>query len=77
MDRWELTQTLFNRGRASGWDLVQGYVVSVGGGSATIRIGGSGTEITNVKYLGAAPTASAACWVMVNGTDLFVLGQTS
>ena len=76
MDKWELTQTLFHRDTPR-WDLVQGYVVSVGGGSATVKIGGADTEITGVRYLGSAPTASAACWLMVNGTDLFVLGQTS
>lgn len=76
MDRHELTQVLFNRSMPR-WDLVQGYVVSDDGGTVTVTIGGGTNEITNVKYLGSAPTASAACWLMVNGTDLFVLGQTS
>ena len=76
MDRYELSQSLFRKPE-SRWDLRQGFVVSDDGGTVTVRIGGSDQEVTGVKYLGAAPTASAACWIMINGTDLFVLGQTS
>ena len=76
MDRWELAQVIASKATPS-WDLRQGYVVSDDGGSVTVTIAGSDKPITGVRYLGSAPTASAACWLMVNGTDLFVLGQTS
>lgn len=68
---------VIGQGNQVAWDLRKGYVVSVGGGSATVTVGGGTDQITGVKYLGAAPTASAGCWLMVSDTDMFILGQTS
>lgn len=74
MDRYQLAQ-VFAPDSGPEWRLRQGYVVSVGGGTATVTVGGGSTQITGVRYLGSAPTASAGCWLMVSETDLFILGQ--
>lgn len=74
MDKYQLAQ-VFAPDTGPEWRLRQGYVVSVGGGSATVTISGSSMEISGVRYLGAAPTASVGCWLMVSETDLFILGQ--
>lgn len=74
MDRYLLAQAFVTPDDGD-WKLRQGYVVSDDGGSVTVTIGGSDKEITGVKYLGSAPSASAGCWLMVSKTDLFVLGQ--
>ena len=74
MDKYQLAQ-VFAPDTGPEWRLRQGFVVSVGGGSATVTIAGSSTEISGVRYLGAAPSASAGCWLMVADTDLFILGQ--
>lgn len=76
MDPYVMAQVIGQTGQVK-WDLRKGYVVSVGGGSATVTVGGGTEEITGVKYLGAAPTASVGCWLMVSDTDMFILGQTS
>lgn len=76
MDKLQIAKIVAND-QGSRWDLRQGYVLSVGAGTATITLAGSSKQITGVRYMGAVPTASAACWVMVNGMDLFILGQTS
>ena len=76
MDRYQLAQ-IFAPDMGVTWKLRQGYVVSDDGGTVTVTIGGSETEIPGVRYMGAAPSASAGCWLMVCETDLFVLGQLS
>jgi hypothetical protein len=76
MDRYQLGQ-VFSPRPSGNWQLRQGYVVSDDGGSVTVTIAGSDVPIPGVKYLGAAPSASAGCWLMVSEFDLFVLGQTS
>lgn len=76
VDKYQLAQ-VFSPDKGPEWRLRQGYVVSVGGGSATVTVAGSSTNVSGVKYMGAAPTASAGCWLMVCETDMFILGQTS
>ena len=76
MDPYVMAQVIGQTGQVK-WDLRKGYVVSVGGGSATVTVGGGDEEISDVKYLGSAPSASAGCWLMVSDTDMFILGQTS
>lgn len=74
MDKYLLAQA-FSPSKVGEWRLLQGYVVSDDGGTVTVTIGGSDKEITGVKYLNSAPSASAGCWIMASDTDLFVLGQ--
>ncbi len=76
MDRYQLGQVFAPKGGGN-WQLRQGYVVSDDGGTVTVTIAGSDVQVPGVKYLGAAPSASAGCWLMVSEFDLFVLGQTS
>lgn len=77
MDKYYLARTI-TPPEPKGWNLRKGFVVSDdGGGTVTVTIGGSSEEISGVRYLGSAPSASAGCWLMVSDTDLFVLGQTS
>lgn len=76
MDKYQLAKVIAQTYEPK-WTLRKGYVISDDGGSVTVTIGGSSEEISGVKYLGAAPSASAGCWLMVSDTDLFVLGQTS
>ena len=74
MDKFQLAQ-VFAPDKGESWSLRQGFVVSVGGGFATVTIAGSSVEVTGVRYLGLVPTASQGCWLMVSESDLFVLGQ--
>lgn len=74
MDKYLLAQA-FSPSSQGEWRLRQGYVVSDDGGTVTVTIAGSDVEITGVRYLGSAPSASAGCWLMVSDLDLFVLGQ--
>lgn len=76
MDKYVLAQ-MIAQSADPGWVLRQGYVVSDDGGSVTVTIGGGDAEISGVRYMGSAPSASAGCWLMVCDTDLFVLGQLS
>lgn len=74
MDRYQLGQAFRPKSDGS-WTLRQGYVVSDDGGTVTVTIAGSDVPVSGVRYLGSAPTPSEGCWLMVSGTDLFVLGQ--
>ena len=76
MDKYLLAQA-FAPNSSPTWTLRQGYVVSDDTGTVTVTIAGSDTSISGVRYMGSAPTASAACLLMVSDYDLFVLGQLS
>jgi hypothetical protein len=73
MDRYQLGQ-VFSPTAAAEWRVRQGEVVSVQSDyTATIKIAGSDVEVPGVRYLGE-PTPGKGVWLLVNGTDLVILG---
>jgi hypothetical protein len=54
----------------------QGEVVSVASYGLTVKIAGSTTEVSGVKYLGSyAPQVSAQVWLLSDGSDIFAIGH--
>ena len=76
MDRYQLAR-VFAPDEGLAWRLRQGYVVSNQGSTVTVTIAGGSRQIAGVRYMGASPSASAGCWLMVCETDVFLLGQLS
>lgn len=74
MDRYVLAQ-IIAQAAPSGWVLRQGEAVSVQADyTATVKIAGSETAVTGVRYMGEPPKPGAGIWLMVNDTDLFIVG---
>lgn len=54
----------------------QGVVVSIQGSSATIRLGGSTTNVAGIRHLGSyTPVVGHTVWVLVDGPDMLILGS--
>jgi hypothetical protein len=54
----------------------QGEVVAVTSYGLTLKIAGSTSQITGVKYLGSyAPRVGAQVWLMSDGSDIFAIGH--
>jgi hypothetical protein len=54
----------------------QGEVTGVSGYSIDVKIAGSSTAITGVRYLGSfAPRVGAQVWLVSDGSDLFGMGH--
>lgn len=75
-DPYVLAQTIGGM-REAGWVVRQGVVVSIQAYSLTVRIAGSSTDVSGVRYLGAPPPPNAGVWMLANGGDLIVLGTVA
>jgi hypothetical protein len=54
----------------------QGEVVAVSSYGLTLKIAGSTSQITGVKYLGSyAPRVGAQVWLISDGSDIFAIGH--
>ena len=54
----------------------QGEVVSVSSYGLTLKIAGSTSQVTGVKYLGSyAPRVGAQVWLISDGSDIFAIGH--
>lgn len=74
MDRYVLAQ-IIAQAAPNGWVMRQGEAVSVQGDfTATVKVAGSDTEVTGVRYMGQPPKPGAGVWLMASDTDLFILG---
>ena len=77
MDSYELAQVIGGP-RDAGWVLRQGVVVSVQAYAVTVRIAGSSTSVSGVKYLSAIPPLpNAGVWLLANGSDVLALGSVA
>jgi hypothetical protein len=76
MDPYLMAQAIGGN-RDAGWVLRQGVVVSIQAYSLTVRIAGSATDVSGVKYLGAPPPPNAGVWLLANGSDIIVLGSVA
>jgi len=73
MDRYQLGQ-VFAPATTGEWRVRQGEAVSIESDyTATITIAGSDVEVPGVRYL-TEPTPGKGVWLLVNGTDLVILG---
>lgn len=76
MDPFLMAQTIGNKTDA-GWVLRQGVVVSIQAYSLTVRLAGSTTDVSGVRYLGTPPPPNAGVWLMANGSDIVALGSVA
>lgn len=76
MDPFLMAQTIGNKTDA-GWVLRQGVVVSIQAYSLTVRLAGSTTDVSGVKYLGTPPPPNAGVWLLANGSDIVALGSVA
>lgn len=75
MDKYVLAQ-MIAQSADPGWVLRQGEAVSVQDDyTATVKVAGSDTEVTGVRYMGDPPKPASGVWVMANSNDLFILGS--
>lgn len=77
MDRYLLAQT-FAPPQADEWRFRKAEVVSVQSDyTMTIRIDGSGTDVTGVAYVGEPAPPGAGVWILTNSTDVFALAPNA
>lgn len=76
MDPFLMAQAIGNKTDA-GWVLRQGVVVSIQAYSLTVRLAGSTTDVSGVKYLGTPPPPNAGVWLLANGSDIVALGSVA
>ena len=76
MDAYLLAQTIAQKA-PPGWVLRQGETVSVASDyTVTIKVAGSTTEVSGVRYLGPTPPLpGAGVWLLANGSDVIALGS--
>lgn len=52
----------------------QGVIVSLQGSTATVKIGGSTTDVAGIHYASnTCPVPGATCWLSTDGRDWFIL----
>jgi hypothetical protein len=63
---------IFRKMPRVGATLEAGVVTAVGGGRASVSW--AGTVVTQVAYLGTAPSVGAKVWMLQQGSTLLILG---